>query len=350
MKRIFLVLAATMIAAMAFADESVLIDFSLLAPDIEANADAGTLAQNSHTIVDFSPRTSASYTPEQRNALKSSLAIPHWRIHLAQSSKSVTNDTLSYAKVVASTQFTNVMGVRIHFPTGSYNSHAKILPPFDIPAYDFSEAAADGTLTPPAESPNFSSGVSRFEQGYGVIKNVGAIKSIAVEVYGLNFPVKLFAIYYDGDGVEHVVDMGPIQEDGWMQRTWSNPQYVSEVRNRSLRLYPLYPSYAPYIRFGGFIVQRDAQAADTVGTDCVVYFKDVRVIYDKASVTEARDIDDEAAWGIINERESDRADRESTNFGQTMMLEHLERQKKAPEAEFTGRGEDGAAAPAQPPQ
>jgi hypothetical protein len=66
-----------------------------------------------------------------------------------------------------------------------------------------------------------------------------------------------------------------------------------------------------------------------------VYFKDVRVIYDKASVTEARDIDDEASWGIISERESDRADREASNFGQTMMMEQIERQKQNTVQDFT---------------
>lgn len=34
-----------------------------------------------------------------------------------------------------------------------------------------------------------ASGKSRFEEGYGVVRNTGVIKSIAVNTYGMNFPM-----------------------------------------------------------------------------------------------------------------------------------------------------------------
>jgi hypothetical protein len=335
MKRILFFVSAVLIAGTAFADESVLIDFSKLVPTIEGDAEAGTLPQHGPTIMDFSGNAGTNYTADQKAVMKSSLAIPNWRVKLAQSAQSVVNDNLSYTKVATSTQFTNVLGARVHFPVGNYNSWASITPPFDIPAYDFGEVTDDGTLTEPAERPNIGTAQSRFEDGYGVLKNVGAIKSIAVEVYGLNFPCALSVIFYDGNGVEHIVSMGNINYEGWAQLTWENPQYVSEVRNRAIRLYPLYPAYAPYIRFGGFIVQRDAQNAQIISNDLVVYFKEVRVIYDKAQLDQARDIDDEATWDIIQNREADRANREAKEFGKDMVVEYLERKKLAPESKFT---------------
>jgi hypothetical protein len=241
------------------------------------------------------------------------------------------------------------MGVRVHLPVGNYNSWAKVVPPFDIPAYDFNEASATGDLTAPATPPNIGTTRSRFEDGYGVIKNVGAIKSIAVEVYGLNFPCSLSVIYYDGNGLEHIVYMGSVLHDGWAQLTWDNPQYVSEVRNRAIRLYPLYPSYAPYIRFGGFLIQRDAQNAQLVSSDFVAYFKEVRVIYDKAQLVQERDIDDEATWDIIQNREADKANIEAKRCGSDMVVEYLERKKLAPESKFADPMETQtpAQAPAQ---
>jgi hypothetical protein len=334
MKRILLFVSAILIAGAAFADEGVLIDFSKLVPDIEGDAEAGTLPQHGPTIMDFSVNAGTNYTPEQKAVMKSSLAIPNWRVKLAQSAQSVVNDNLSYTRVAPSTQFTNVLGVRVHFPVGNYNSWASITPPFDIPAYDFNTVEA-GEITAPEAQPNISTTASRFEDGYGVLKNVGAIKSIAVEVYGLNFPCSLSVIFYDGNGVEHVVNMGNINYEGWAQLTWENPQYVNEVRNRAIRLYPLYPAYAPYVRFGGFIVQRDAQNAQVVSNDLVAYFKEVRVIYDKAQLVQDRDIDDEATWGIIQNREADRSNREAKEFGKEMVVEYLERQKLAPESKFT---------------
>jgi hypothetical protein len=339
MKRILFFVSAILIAGAAFADESVLIDFSKLIPDIEADEAAGTLAQNRATIMDFGGSAGANYTDAQKAVMKSSLAIPNWLVRLAQSSQSVVNNNLSYTKVATSKQYfnaeTDVLGARIHFPVGNYNSWAKIAPPFDIPAYDFSEVSETGDLTAPETTPNIGTAVSRFENGYGVVKNVGAIKSIQVLVYGLNFPCTLAIIYYDGNGAEHVVSVGDINGDGWLTRTWNNPQYVSEVRNRAIRLYPLYPAYAPYIRFGGFIIQRNAQNAQIVDADLVAYFKEVRIIYDKAQLTEERDIDDESTWNIIQNREADRASIEAERFGQDMVVEYLERQKKAPESSFT---------------
>jgi hypothetical protein len=136
----------------------------------------------------------------------------------------------------------------------------------------------------------------------------------------------------DADGNENVVFMGYLKFDGWGELRWDNPQYVENVRNREIRLYPLYPKSTPFVKFGGFIIQRDAA---TEGGDFVAYFKDVKVIYDKAVVDTERDIDDEGLWNIIQDREIARKNAEMSRFGQQQVLRYLESQKKATESGFT---------------
>ena len=39
-----------------------------------------------------------------------------------------------------------------------------------------------------------ASGKTRFEEGYGVVKNVGTIKSLAVTTMGMNFPHGVYVL------------------------------------------------------------------------------------------------------------------------------------------------------------
>jgi hypothetical protein len=213
-----------------------------------------------------------------------------------------------------------------------WNSWAIIKPPFEIPAYEpQAEVDDDGNVAESTDS-NGITGPSRFEDGFGVVKNVGTIKSLAVNVYGLNFPHGLSAILIDNQGNQKTVFMGYLNFDGWGELTWNNPQYITEVRNREIRLYPLYPQSTPFVKFGGFLVQRDG---DRVGGDFITYFKDVKIIYDKAVLDTDRDIDDEQRWDIIKDRETAKKTFEMERFGQNQVLRYLETQKQATENSFT---------------
>jgi hypothetical protein len=165
-----------------------------------------------------------------------------------------------------------------------------------------------------------------------VVKNVGTIKSVAVNAYGLNFPHGLSTLIIDSTGTQKTMFMGYLNYDGWGELIWNNPAYIQEVRNRDLRLYPLYPDTTPFVKFGGFLIQRDA-AKD--GGDFVGYFKDVKIIYDKAVLDTDRDIDDEALWHIILDRETARKVWEMERFGHNQVLRYLDVQKQATENTFT---------------
>jgi len=341
MKQMLILVVIAMLAGPVFAEEGVLIDFSVLKADIHVRVSeddtSGDLNQNRQTMMDFSHVAGGSFTTQQKAVMKTSLAIENWEIVLASSSRTVGNISQSYTREAPSKQYGTVMGVRVRFPIEPFNSWAIIKPPFDIPAFEPSANVGDDGTISPIEGNDGITGRSRFEaqesgeSAFGVIKNVGVIKSVAVNVYGLNFPHGLSTILIDSQGNQKNVFMGYLQFDGWGELIWNNPAYVQEVRNRDIRLYPLYPASTPFVKFGGFLVQRDAAKE---GGDFITYFKDVRLIYDLAVLDTERDIDDEALWHIILDRETARKVWEMERFGQTQVLRYLESRKQANELPF----------------
>jgi hypothetical protein len=341
MKRIFILFVITMLTVPLFAEEATLIDFSSLVADIHVklgdNDTSTTPNQNRQTVMDFSHVAGGSFTTQQKAVMKTSLAIENWEILLASSARNVTNIGLSYTREAPSKKYGKVLGARIHFPVEPHNSWALIKPPFEIPAFEpQSTVGDDGSITP-VEGNNGITGRSRFEAkedgqpAFGVIKNVGVVKSVAVNVYGLNFPHGLSTVLIDNQGTQKNIFMGYLRFDGWGELIWNNPAYIQEVRNRDIRLYPLYPESTPFIKFGGFLLQRDAALE---GGDFIVYFKDVRIIYDKAVLDTEKDIDDEALWQIILDRETARKTWEMEKFGQTQVLRYLELNKQAKDLPF----------------
>lgn len=372
MKRIFVILAVMMIVGGGlFAEEAVLIDFTHLTADIipdqqPAAANAGadqqaaaqSFTQNRATVMDFSRnlKDANSYTPAQRTVMKTSLAVRNWDVKLNASARAVARDVRSYTDEAESKLYGKVMGIRVSFPVEAWNSHAYITPPFEIPAYELAQdfddngAPVDGTAKTYADLSRFEGPPSqddpkKAQYGLGVVKNVGTLKSVAVNAFGLNFPHSLWIILIDSEGRKQEIQMDSLNFDGWAELQWNNPQYVTQVRNRELKLYPLYPTSTPFVKFGGFIVKRNA--AD-VGGEFITYIRDVKIIYDKAVLEPERDIDDEGLWHIIRDREDHKAQFEMSRFGQNQILRYLDQQKKAAETVFTpspstGGGNNGAA-------
>lgn len=330
--------AMLLVGGVAFAEEAMLIDFTLLDADC-CEDDNGNPQQNKHTVMDYSVSAGATFTEEQKDLMKTSLALPEWEILLNSSAKTVTS--LADSKVVAApvkgeahVKFAgkNVMGVRIVFPTWNSNANARIVPPFDIPAYEpLADADDNGERQEPTEEQK-ASGKTLFEDGYGIVKNVGTVKSIAVTTMGMNYPHGLYVVLSDNDNVERRYFMGFLGFDGWKELSWHNPQYISEIRNREIRVYPIYPRGLPFVKFRGFQITRDAAH---IGGDYIGYFKDVKVIYDKAILTSDRDIADEDLWGIIGKKEEARQNAEMQRFGNKQVNRYLEKAKLATESDFT---------------
>lgn len=340
MKKTLSLLAAAMLlfSGVAFAEESMLIDFTLLTADCN-NDENGNPQSNSRTVMDYSVSAGATYTEEQKSLMKTSLGLPEWEIVLNSSARNVTSVGLSQVVAApvrseADVPFagSNVMGVRIIFPEWNSNANAKIVPPFEIPAYaTLADADENGNRLEPTDEQK-ASGKTLFEDGYGLVKNVGTIKAISVTTMGMNYPHSLYVMLKDNDGIERRYLMGDLDFDGWKELTWNNPQYISEVRTREIRVYPIYPRGLPFVKFSGFQITRDAS---NIGGDFIGYFKDVKIIYDKAVLTSERDIADEDLWGIVGKKEAARQAYEMEKFGNKQVDRYLERVKMATEDSFT---------------
>ena len=317
MKRILVFLAAFLIVSgAAFAEESVLIDFNDLVDDYQGEHQA--------TLVDFSSVAGTRFTEEEKAAMNTSLYVPRWEVKLSSSSRTVTNDSLSYVRAVTvgenAVQFAGnqVMGVRVHFPEGAFNSYAWIKPPFAIPAYATSTIVEDAPT-----GDQFT--------GFGVVKNVGTIKSIKVNVYGMNYPMGMAVVLKDENEEPMQIPLGYLDFDGWRELTWVNPNYVAEVRNRELSRSPLYPRTAPSVTLESLQFYKDGMME---GGDFIAYVKDIKVIYDQAIIQNVdTDLNHEEVWGILADREQERRDSELQRLGNIQVLRYLEEQKRHQEPE-----------------
>lgn len=345
MKRMLVLLAmVSLFASAVVADEAIIIDFQNLNADIIEKD--GILTQNRRTVMDYGATAGSSYTDDQKSLMKTSLAIAQWEVALNSSSHNPTrlaNSQVREAEVSGEAKnFAGqiLMGVRVEFPTWANNANAVIQPSFSIPMYEpMAQVDEQGNVQPQTEEDK-ASGMGRFEDGYGVVKNTGVIKSIAVNTYGMNFPHGLYVLLRDQNNETKRYFMGYLLFDGWRELVWSNPSYISDVRTRELRLYPVYPVSLPSLAFAGFLITRDA-AHD--GGSFIGYFKDVKIIYDKAVLTTARDFADEDIWGIQTQQAEEKKRIEVRRFGQKQVLRFLENEKIATESGFTpSSGAEGA--------
>jgi hypothetical protein len=333
MRRIIVIaiFIACFVCSIAFSDTDMLIDFNQLKADVLPSAD-GVPQENSLSLVDYASEAGVNFTDEERARMKSSLALNNWRVTLASSSRTVERQSLCYTKEAKTTknlkefqgdpmEERTVLGVRVRFPESTFNSYAIVRPPFEIQAYQDKEVLNGDKLEPdPA-----SKGKSDKFDNKGVIKNVGTIKEITVDVYGANYPHALEVVLMDQDYVEKSYHICYLDYEGWGRRTWQNPNYIIDVRNRDIKKYPLYPRSVPYIKFIGFVIYRDASA---LGGDFITYFKDVRVTYDKAIKNmddNSIPINDEEIWGIIKDRNEKRKQAEYRRMGDRMVMESIEK-------------------------
>lgn len=356
MKKTLVLSAAlmTLVGFSSFAEERTLIDFTTLKADIaiwpEDYDGERTENQNKRTIMDYATAAGASFSSEQKSLMKSSLALDEWEVVLNSSAQNVGSLARSVVKAAPVSENSKqpfagseVMGVRVVFPSGAYNANAKIVPPFNIPAYEPYSVADDNGDRQKAETAEGESSGPKYlfeaddpsdkaSPAYGLVKNVGTIKKIAVTTMGMNFPHGLWVLISDADNITRRYFMGYLNFDGWKTLEWNNPDYITEVRTREIRIYPIYPRGEPFAKFEGFQITRDASH---IGDDFIGYFKDVKIIYDKANLTSERDIADEDLWGIIGRRESARQALEMSRFGNKQVNRYVERQKMAVEENFT---------------
>ena len=317
MKRILVCfIAFLVITNMVFAEEAILVNFDELVDDYQGDHQA--------TLIDYSVVAGTRFTDEEKEMMKMSLFIPNWKIELSSSSQTVLNNQMSYVRAVTvadnATRFSGeqVMGVRVHFPEAPFNSYAWIKPPFQIPAY-----ATNDFIDNPIKGSQFD--------GYGVKKNVGVLKNVRMNVYGMNYPFGLAVVLRDENENTQEIPLGYLDFDGWRELSWANPNYIVDVRNRTLKKQPLYPRTSPLVILDSIQVYRDAMQE---GGDFIGYIKDVTITYDQAIVEDLdSDLRHEEIWGILNKREELRRQHETARLSNIEILRYLEEKKMHKEDE-----------------
>ena len=332
MKRLPIALLVAFVAtAFLAAEESMLIDFTELGADVVIDPDSQTPTDNEATLIDFSDVAGFTFSADELALMKTSLALGNWEVLLAPSARTVENENLSRAVEVITGPGTKpfygekmadkkLLGVRVHFPDAPFNSWAMLRPPFEIPAYeDKTEFDGSDLIPTPAEE-----GKGDKFDGFGVVKNVGVLKSVAVTLYGSNFPHGVGIVLANELGEEQHIFLGYMNFDGWRTITWTNPHYITEVRNRSLARLPLYPTSHPFVKLLGIMVYKDASQA---GGDVFAYFKDIKITFDLAVLDLERDISEEEIWGVLKQRQRKNKIAAFKKLGEVQVLRYYERQR-----------------------
>ena len=218
------------------AGEEVLIDFTILKPDLYVSGSTESNGQN---------RT---------------IAIENWEVQLSHNARTVRSMNLSQTRVTPSRQWGTVLGARMHFVTeiARLNGWARINPPFTIPAND-----------------------SRFE-GQGLLTTDRPIKDIRVTVYGHNFPLRFNLNLLNANNETFTFNFGYIFFDGWETLSLFrykdlSESWLLEITEENRRALANLNASLNSIRLQDFTIIKDARIS---GGDYLVYFKDVIIIYE----------------------------------------------------------------------
>ncbi len=337
MKRLrfaFVLLICTQLSMTLVAVDRPILDFNRLSVK-----DSDNEKENRATYRDFSGGLGEGYSDEQLEMMNTSLFSENWLVELVGSSDFIENDRLSYAKVTPVEENSrkypglNVLGIRAHFPRGNFHSNIKVKPPFVIPAYEVAGVQLDG---------------STFNLN-GLLTNVGVVRSVKVNVLGRNYPVRMIIVFKNAQDKELRIDMGFLDFKGWTEVEWRNPLYTKQVGQRELESAPLYPyeiSDNQTLRLDRIIFIRDALFPDI--TDFIAYIRDIRVVFDTATIESLVDINDEGTWGILYDRQVARGIEETNALGARKILEVLDEEKRD-RSDEAGAVAPPPAAPVAPP-
>ncbi len=357
-KKILLLLFTIFAVSIIFPKQSVLIDFNKLKANGNGIDPSQSLAQddpqmidytnhdpvnrreNMPTLIDYSRVAGTSFTEDQMKGMKISLSCYNWEVSLNSSAKFVKNVentfcTEWHTKAVPvlleddthppadQPKGFNILAIRVDFPEEAHNCWALVKPPFDIPVFENITTDYKGNKL---EDSQIDKTGNKFENGYGVIKNVGTIKRIEMTVYGLNYNNSIAILLQDEKSETREYDFPTrLDFDGWRKIVWKNVNYITRADNRDLFVVPLYPRFEPYIKLNAFRIYRPGEY---IGGNFVTYIKDVQVVYDEAVInTDNEPIAHEQVWGILQKKSKEIKAREVKMLGFKQILKFIEQMK-----------------------
>lgn len=310
------VLLLVVLQGYAMAIEEIMLDFSLLTPNVPSNNPIHDDASLLRFRDLYRTPTGISLSAEESNSVQLSLAIPHWTFSFNSSAASPLRVSSSDLRHVAvsndATNFAgqNVLGMRFNFEAGDSFSWVLIQPPYIIPRVP--QELISGTAI------DFSQ--------RGVIENVRQVQSISVEVYGLNYPHRLSILFEDTDGVVKERFVGYLEFSGWRTLTWENLSYTPPVLDSDGQTVEitdtrvLYPHNLSSVAFRGLRIWKNG--SQPVG-DFVGYVKEIRMNYDPLPTSEI-DFDHERLWQVHKQEANNTDRRRHINQGPLKVYEIID--------------------------
>ncbi len=182
---------------------------------------------------------------------------------------------------ISNASLKNVLGVKVTFPNINKEIEAKIKPPVAILEYN---------------------NEGRFANLHnGIVKNVGSIKELSVKINTRGQKYRLFIRLINEIGEIKEIFLGDIDTVGWTTLAWQNPDYPETPMTDKKKNRALAGGLIPYLRFDSFVIRKPE---DTPGGDCILYFQDMKITYNKAFTQSDLDTmeNDEKIWGIRKAR------------------------------------------------
>lgn len=272
----------------------VLIDFSTLIEEISPE-----------TEIDFSDLSSLYGLPdEEKEKMKIDLSWRNWQLFIPPSILPFFNKNPSYiapAQVKDSSPLfdgESILGMRLFFPVGKEETYT-LYPPFPIP---FEEGEKGSQFL-----------------NKGVIKNVGVIKEIQIDIYSENAGVKVSLNLENSKGKTLSIPFGNLNFWGWRRLIWLNPSYSKNLNYLKSKLQD---TYGEDYRFKSLSFTHPSSSTKS---DALLFIRSIKVIYDKG----AEDISLEVGNNIILEEDQDSLEEFNIPYYKRYIIENYLDKKKS---------------------
>ena len=123
--------------------------------------------------------------------------------------------------------------------------------------------------------------------GVGLLENVGALKSLSISIksYGYCNSVKL---YLNHNGKTRIVEFKKDDFVGEETFTYDFPDYIQDVKDRELKVTPIYPNSSSNLYLEKIEVHYNAPRPEYVSGYDFIEIGNISVIYDKAYLDEEK--------------------------------------------------------------
>lgn len=172
--------------------------------------------------------------------------------------------------------------------------------------------------------PNIIAALTESEAGSGRITNVGAVKSVSISGFSLNYDLTVRADMKMSDKTKVGMPYLKPERYGTFELSYDNPLYIGDPKKRDIKPSPVYPNIKSDLYLDGIEI-RGKPVKDADGTAyMIVYIDKITVVADKAY--EELDTMTEELFGIEQKNTGKDIQR------QQLLLERKERERAAAKA------------------